>query len=245
MKIANEIEMLELTSDVMGRKSIINPVLIWNNEKMILVDTGFPGQLTQIKEKFANIGADFTKLDMIILTHQDIDHIGNASSILKELPNKKVKILAFEEEQDFIEGKQTPHKLAKLESNIDLLPKDMLTIYEKLKEGFGNSQVMVDEVLKDGNILPYYGGIEIIYTPGHTIGHICVYLKKYKILIAGDMLRVENEILQKMSETINFDNNLYISSLKKLTEYDIETVICYHGGIYNKNVNECIKELIN
>jgi hypothetical protein len=32
-------------------------------------------------------------------------------------------------------------------------------------------------------------------------------------------------------------------SLKKLSQYDIKTVICYHGGIYNGAVNQRIKEL--
>jgi len=36
---------------------------------------------------------------------------------------------------------------------------------------------------------------------------------------------------------------LCIKSLKKLTEYDIETVICYHGGLYNRDVNQRISEL--
>lgn len=30
-----------------------------------------------------------------------------------------------------------------------------------------------------------------------------------------------------------------------LAEYDIETVICYHGGMYDNNVNKAIKELYN
>ena len=32
-------------------------------------------------------------------------------------------------------------------------------------------------------------------------------------------------------------------SLKKLTQYDIETVICYHGGVYKDNINQCLLEL--
>lgn len=34
-------------------------------------------------------------------------------------------------------------------------------------------------------------------------------------------------------------------SLKKLTQYDIETVIYYHGGIYKDNVNQRLLELAN
>jgi len=41
----------------------------------------------------------------------------------------------------------------------------------------------------------------------------------------------------KTDPSINFDTDLSIKSLKKLTEYDIETVIYYHGGLYNENAN--------
>ena len=35
-----------------------------------------------------------------------------------------------------------------------------------------------------------------------------------------------------------------ISSLKKLIEYNVENVITYHGGPFNDNTNQKIKELI-
>jgi glyoxylase-like metal-dependent hydrolase (beta-lactamase superfamily II) len=39
------------------------------------------------------------------------------------------------------------------------------------------------------------------------------------------------------------DMNSAMKSLKKLTHYDIETVICYHGGLYKGNANRRIAEL--
>jgi hypothetical protein len=32
-------------------------------------------------------------------------------------------------------------------------------------------------------------------------------------------------------------------SLKKLSRFDIETVVCYHGGVYRGDVNRRIAEL--
>jgi len=34
-----------------------------------------------------------------------------------------------------------------------------------------------------------------------------------------------------------------MKSLKKLTQYDIETVICYHGGVYRDDANTRLAEL--
>jgi glyoxylase-like metal-dependent hydrolase (beta-lactamase superfamily II) len=39
--------------------------------------------------------------------------------------------------------------------------------------------------------------------------------------------------------------DLALKSLKKLTQYDIETVVCYHGGVYKKNANKRLAELAN
>ena len=242
MKIANGVEMLEIHANVMGKDSIINPTLIWDKETMILVDAGFPGQLPIIREEIEKIGVAFNKLSMVIVTHHDIDHIGGIASILKELPYS-VKVFVHDDEKAYINGEKLPLKVAKLEANLNLLSEDMKIIYGKLKVGFQNCKVNVDKTLTDGEELQYCGGIKVIFTPGHTLGHICLYLRQSKTLIAGDLLAIEGDRLVKTSPLIDFDSNLSLKSLKKLKEYDIETVICYHGGIYKYKVNERISEL--
>lgn len=242
MKIESEIYMLEVPTKIMEKSMDINLTLISDKDSLILIDTGFPGQLHQIHEAFEKEGIPFNKLKMIILTHQDIDHIGSISDILKEMPGM-VKVLAHEEEKDYINGKKKPVKLAKLEEHLEHLPDNVKAIYKKLKTGFENSKVNVDETLTDGQELPYCGGITVVYTPGHTPGHICLYIKQRKILIAGDILSVKDGLLVKADQDINFDNELNMESMKKLTKYDIETVICYHGGIYKGDVNKRIAEL--
>lgn len=121
----------------------------------------------------------------------------------------------------------------------------MKKIYKSLKVGFQSSRVDVDKTLIDGEELPYCGGITVVYTPGHTPGHICLYFKQSKILIAGDILSVKEGLLVKADQDINFDNELNIKSIKKLMNYDIETVICYHGGIYKGDIKNRIAELAN
>ena len=46
MKIANGVEMLEISSsNIMEKLTVINPTLIWKKDIVILVDAGYPGQL--------------------------------------------------------------------------------------------------------------------------------------------------------------------------------------------------------
>jgi len=244
MQIECGIEMLEIAANVMGKPGVIYPTLVWDDETAILVDSGYPGQLPQIEKAINKAGISFDKISRIILTHHDIDHVGSALNI-KEKSHEYINILAHEEEIPYIQGDKCPLKLEQLEASLEVLPAEMKSIYEKLKAGFQSSKVRVDMPLKDGDELPYCGGILVIHTPGHTLGHICLYLKQSKTLIAGDMLGVEDGYLVPSPEQINFDHNMYQKSLEKLIAYDIQTVICYHGGLYEDKVNKRIKELIN
>ena len=244
MKITNGVYMLEITANIMGKSSVINPTLIWDNDTVILIDTGFPGQLPQIREAIENVGVSFNKLNRVILTHQDIDHVGSLSSILKELPNS-IEVLAHKEEKAYIQGEKLPVKVAQLEARLNALPKEMKEIYEKLKAFYENNKLNVDKTITDGEELPYCGGITVIYTPGHTPGHICLYLKHCKTLIAGDIMNIEGGKLVQATHSSTFDMDLNMKSISKLMDYDIETVICYHGGLFRDNANKCIAELAN
>ena len=62
-------------------------------------------------------------------------------------------------------------------------------------------------------------------------------------LIAADATVMEAGLLQGPVPAYCIDYKLALRSLLKLTAYDIETVICYHGGIFNNNPNASIAEL--
>lgn len=244
MKIQNGIYMLEIASDTTGKPTTIYPTVILNNDSLILIDTGFPGVFNQICEAIEKERLQFSKLDTIIFTHQDIDHIGNVVEILNKVPGN-IRIFSHEEEKAYINGEKTPVKLAMLESNLGTLPDNMKVGYKMLKAGFQNNKVNIDETLIDGQELPYCGGLTVIHTPGHTPGHISLYFKRWKILIAGDIFAVSDGMLIRGNQNYNFDNEENKQSIQKLMKYDIETVICYHGGVYNDNVNKRIAELAN
>jgi glyoxylase-like metal-dependent hydrolase (beta-lactamase superfamily II) len=77
----------------------------------------------------------------------------------------------------------------------------------------------------------YAGGITCIYTLGHTTGHMSYCLNKHKLLIVGDILQVMDDHLVKYSEFTILDKEAVTASLKKLSRYEIEMAVCYHGGL--------------
>lgn len=243
LRIADGIEMLEIPCNFMGRMTKIYPVLIWDNKDMVLIDTGFPGQAEKFREVIEKISLSFKSINKILLTHQDIDHVGSLANIVNEL-NRKVEVVAHETEKPYITGEKTPIKLAQLEKNIASLPDDRKVFYEMLKSGFSNSKTNVDRTVVDGDTLKYCGGIKVIYTPGHTPGHICFYHINSKTLIAGDEMNIEDGHLTGPSERNTYDMAEAAKSLEKFTQYDIQNIVCYHSGLYNNNANEAICELI-
>lgn len=221
MKIANGVEMLELR---MGLSMIIHPIVIWDEHEVILIDAGSPGQLPAIKEAMEKAGISFHKLSKVILTHQDLDHTGSLPQIIKAIDHlAPIKVFAHELEKPHIEGEKPLLKMA---------PDRRLN-------------VKVDKTIEDGEVLPYCGGVTVIFTPGHTPGHVSLYLNESKTLITGDALTGANGMLQGPMAPPLFamDIDMALKSLKKFTKYDIETVICYHGGIFRDNVNEQLRKL--
>jgi len=245
MLIANGIAMLELTAVIMGKPVVIHPTLMWDENTAVLADTGFPGQSALIRAAVEQAGVPFPRLGRIIVTHQDIDHIGSLPELLGESP--RIEVLAGEADKPYIQGekrlvKLTPQAVAHM---LDSLPAGVPVKRRRaLQAALKNPpKARVDKTVADGEVLPYGGGIAVIGTPGHTPGHICLYHRPSKTLVAADALTVSGGRLEPMDPQLNLDTGEAMRSLRKLARYDIETVICYHGGLYRGNVNRRIAEL--
>jgi hypothetical protein len=59
MKIAENIEALQLRMHFKGEESVIHPVLLWDSEGATLVDTGMPGQLAELRVEIEGAGVGF------------------------------------------------------------------------------------------------------------------------------------------------------------------------------------------
>jgi glyoxylase-like metal-dependent hydrolase (beta-lactamase superfamily II) len=235
MKISEGLSVLELGS----AERQMHPTLIFDEDDVILIDTGLPGQFENISEEIGKTGVSIDKITKIIITHHDLDHIGSLSSIVNR-SKTKVEVLSHAGEKPYIEGAKMPIKMTEERLNSMTEDEKNETI-EKLKK----LRVKIDRTIEDGQQLPYCGGIEVVYTPGHTPGHTCLYLKKYKTLVAGDAMNVNDGVLVGPNPVFTFDMKQATESLKKLSKYDIQTVICYHGGVFKDNPNERIVEIAN
>src|SRR5659263_109777 len=103
MKIAEGLEVLEIHNDPKDYAAIFRPTLIWDDDNVILVDAGLPGQFQNIREEMEKAGVPFEKLSKVIITHHDTDHLGSLSAVVKASKHK-VEVLAHEGEKPYIQG---------------------------------------------------------------------------------------------------------------------------------------------
>ena len=217
MEIAKGIEMLQLEF----QEFVIHPILLWDDEMAVLIDTGFPGQIEDIQVEMEKVGVSFDKLKVVILTHQDIDHIGSLPELLQRC-RSNIKVYAHELDKPYIEGDLPLLK----DGNVENRPKGK-----------------VSDTMIDGQELPYCGGILILHTPGHTPGHISLYLKQSKTLIAGDSMYSVNGKLGGIHAPTTLNIMEAQQSLKKYLNLDIESVVCYHGGLSKGNIKIQLQNL--
>jgi glyoxylase-like metal-dependent hydrolase (beta-lactamase superfamily II) len=215
MEVSKGVEILEL--DFNG--IIIYPTILWDQDMAVLIDTGFPGQFEDLRVAMEKVGVPFDKLKVVILTHQDIDHIGSLPEILQAC-GSNIKVYAHALDKPYIQGDLPLLK----DGHIESPPKGI-----------------VNDTLKDGQELPYCGGIRIVHTPGHTPGHISLYLKQSKTLVAGDSMYSVNGKLEGIHVPTTLDIKVAQQSLKKYLNLDIDSVVCYHGGLSKENINEQIQ----
>src|SRR5919202_5224938 len=242
MKIGENIEALELRMNLTGQGRLIYPALLWGPEGATLVDTGTPGQLDALRGEIEDAGVDFNSIDRVILTHQDLDHIGGLPEVLRAR-GEGVEVLAHEEDRPHIEGDKPLIKMnrERMAQMIESLPESQRQQLQRILSSPPSGKV--DRTLHDGEELPLHGGIKVIHTPGHTPGHLSLFVKKARLLIAGDELRVEEGELVGPSEWATLDTEQASASLRKLTDYPIDYVLCYHGGFYGPNASEKIAQL--
>jgi glyoxylase-like metal-dependent hydrolase (beta-lactamase superfamily II) len=98
-------------------------------------------------------------------------------------------------------------------------------------------------ILKEGDKLSIsdyvFKGVE---TPGHTRGHMCLYEPNKKLFVAGDhvLSDITPNILLMSDEWDPL--KVYLESLDKVYELDIELVLPGHRGVF-RNCKERIQEL--
>lgn len=202
MKVTDDVYALDATKG--------NYAYLILSEEIILVDTGRPGQGKAILNELKSMNIKPEDIKHILITHHDIDHIGNLALLEEETG---ASIWASKEDIPYIYG-------------------------EKNREGIKRFLSFIFRIKKPGKINPFpedhkIGDISVIPTPGHTPGHVCLVYKD--VLFAGDLVRTSKGQIEPMQSFINWDTDLSRESIKKVGYLPFKWICPAHGGPVKRN----------
>lgn len=197
MKISEKVYSLEATKGAYA--------YIIQGKETILVDTGFPLVRKRLLKELSDLNIKLTDIKHILLTHHDIDHIGNAA-ILEELT--RAQLWASKEDIPQIMGLEP-------------------------RQGFKKYLGFLARGAKPKKINPYkvgenIGGVKVIPTPGHTPGHVCLLFED--VLFAGDLVEYKNGRLIPYPAGWNWDTAALKESIKNLAAYPFKLICPAHGS---------------
>ncbi len=159
----------------MGR---VNCYLLAAGEGHVLIDTGAPSARGALERELERLGCRPGALSLIVLTHGDFDHIGNAAHIRRAF-GSRIAMHPDDAEMarlgDMFVNRRRSSALLRF-----LIPRLI---------GFGKSQRFVPDVLlQDGASLREYGlEATVLSIPGHSSGSIGILAADGR-LFCGDLL---------------------------------------------------------
>ncbi|MBI4163644.1 MAG: MBL fold metallo-hydrolase [Candidatus Aenigmarchaeota archaeon] len=111
-------------------------------------------------------------------------------------------------------------------------------------EFFGGNmhKMKVARKLKDGDVVKMGAReFQVVHTPGHTPGSICLYDKKDKTLISGDTV-FANGVGRTDLPGGDFDQ--LKGSLQRLSKMDVQKILPGHGSVVEKDGTKVIGNLL-
>lgn len=198
----------------------VNSFVIEDGDGLVLVDTGEAGSTERIFKAVAELGKSPSDIHSIILTHTHPDHAGSAADLVAKTGAK-----VYAHPADAALAKQglagrLPHQVSP-----GLLSAIIFRLFIKNSKN-AIAPLSDIEPINDGDVLPIAGGLRVIHTPGHSAGHVALYLQADDVLIAGDLCA---NMMGIGLSTVYEDRALGIKSILKATEIPFQKAVFGHG----------------
>lgn len=223
-----------------NEETTICPVLIETANGNYLVDCGYEETVDELIAGLQNLGTDLSSLNGIIITHDDIDHLGGLYELKKRNPH--LKVYCGSHEKDSVAGVIKSERLVQAERLLEGMPARLkpwgLEFIRRLES---IKRCAVDKPLEDNEIIA--NDIVVIHTPGHTKGHISLYIPGEKTVITGDALVIVNGKPDIANPNYTLDMKRTLESVEKIRNLKPERLICYHGGVIEGDPDQLLSGL--
>ena len=245
-------EVYQIKIDVPFAVKFVCLYLFEIDDQKVLIDSGLNmGNWSKIFLSTLNdLGYNIQDIDYCLITHMHLDHIGLVRTLKRK--NKKIKIIMNDITHQILQWETNDENLGELKQQAKEVANMMIKY--GLTDDYGKKIVQFftfwprylryqkpDMIVHDGDTI--LNDLEIIWTPGHSFGHICVFNKEKKYLFSGDHIlsRITPHIgnfivpitLSEEYAGYNFENILhhYLKSLDRIDELNAEIIFPAHQEI--------------
>jgi hydroxyacylglutathione hydrolase len=188
-----------------GEKPGSHVYLIKGDIKNVLIDTGVAGKFSVLKRRLTELGLRVRDINLVILTHEHYDHTGATAFF-----HRTATVAA--------------HRLAA--NKLEL--QDEFVTFSKYRDQPAKP-FWVDIWLEDGSIIDLGSyELQVIHTPGHTSGCICLYEPRAGFLFTGDTV-FAGGTLSEIAVGGNVSD--YVNSVRRLSNLKIRKIYPGHGKI--------------
>jgi glyoxylase-like metal-dependent hydrolase (beta-lactamase superfamily II) len=199
----------------------------------MLVDTGFGDQRSfeLLEASLQELSIAWTDIRSLLFTHLHPDHVGLAGRIAQVA---KPRLLMHGAEADLLNEMASAgrplwfepmHVLAGTPSErILAVDVEFAPMRKTLR------RVDPDVRLHGGETIDTAcGPLELIWTPGHSPGHICLYSRDHKLLLSGDT--IIEDITPNIAWLPGQDTlGDFLGSLQRLAAYEVDSILPSHGA---------------
>ncbi len=200
-----------------GKPSCTSYVIL-GSKMNVLIDSGINQKYGILKKDLNEIGINISGLDLVISTHEHVDHFGANRYLQNKVP--------------VVTHRYAATKIMSADDEVLLCR----------AHGHNPKGYHVHLWLENMNVIDMGDWfLKIFHTPGHTSGSICIYEPRKRILISGDTVFAHGTI-SDISSSGSYGE--YINSLARINTMKIDLLLPGHGSI-SKSVEKDIKNAID
>ena len=163
----------------------LNSYVIKGKDRNLVIDTGFNRKtcLVAMQTGLSALGIDLSRTDFFI-THLHADHFG----LVSRLATGTSQIFFSRPDAEIMESWEGFEPMIAFAGKNGFPENELRTAIEQHPGiRFGSDWMPALHILADGDRIDVGEyGFECVETPGHTLGHNCLYEPDQRLLIAGD-----------------------------------------------------------
>jgi len=219
----------------------LNSFVIRDAARSLIIDTGLNRKecLDAMQAGLRKLGIDLAKSDLFI-THLHADHFG----LVAKLATESTNVYFSRPEKELMESWEGFEAMVAYAGRNGFPENELRAALDKHPGAkYGTEWIPELKVLEDGDRIQAGNyDFRCVATPGHTMGHTCLYEADKKVLVAGDHILIDiTPNIQCWSDSQNPLKH-YLSSLDKVAGLQVDLVLTGHRRLIS-NHRDRIEEL--